>query len=107
MPTPFAALAERANASILQHLSDAEGSIAGGALVSGPFTEAWDPAQSQGMLMGGTRPAWTVADSVIPEDWERVPVVISAGRGIGAYVIVGVHPLDGGLSTLELERVMS
>jgi hypothetical protein len=104
---PFADLSARVNAAVFAHLSDAEGSVAGGATVSGLFTEAWEPAQSQGMSMGGTRPAWTVPDSAIPEDWERAPVIITAGRGVGGYALVEVHPLDGGMSTLVLERPLS
>lgn len=104
MSNPFAALQARLNASVISHLSDSSGTIAG-IVASGLFSAAWAPGSGLGMAIGGTAPAWRIDASLLPTNWDQAAVLITEGPGAGTYRVVEAHPDGVGLVHLVLERV--
>jgi hypothetical protein len=99
---PFDALMARISQANITFLANAEGVLAG-APMQGIYRRTWAPQTMLGQQVGATAPSIEVLDAVVPADWAGTALQITAGHGVGHYVISQCHPDGSGLTTLVLE----
>lgn len=102
MPPPFAALMAKIAQANITFLANAEGVLAGNP-VQGIYRCAWAPQAMLGQQVGATSPSIEVLDAVVPANWAGAALQITAGHGVGNYIISQCHPDGSGLTTLVLE----
>lgn len=106
MSTPFAALQDRVNAAMVQHMANAAGTLADQA-VTGIYTDQWQPADPLGQQIGGQQKTFGLPTSAVPADWFDAALVITAGVGLGAYTVAEHHEDGDGWSTLILREALA
>lgn len=101
--TPFLDIENMVNAGCFALLSNAVATIAGGPEVSGTFDAPYAVAMQNGPGIAGDLPQFTLPTESVPQDWEGAALVITQGRGAGAYTVRGHMPDGAGVSILALE----
>lgn len=104
MLPPYAAMMQRADAAVLEHLSDALISIGGAPAIAGQFDQEYILAEVGATGMAATAPAVTVPTSAVPAAYEGVAVQVTSAGGATHWKIAEHHPDGAGLSVLLLER---
>lgn len=103
-PAPFAALEQRANAAVLDTLSNALVRLAGGHQVPAIFDQDYVVATVGDAGMAATAPAVTVPTSAVPRPFSGIAVEVTYLGAVTRWKAAEHHPDGTGLSVLLLER---